>query len=215
MRAAIVIPRAWDAAAFSGDPRILAGGFNELGHEAVIVCCSGSAYPPGVAAVTVPFEVMGSADWWRRERFDLAIVFTWLHSYSNVVSGIAKGGTFVISKGDSDGVHGARAHPLKTLRRAVESSDDPVVVARNGWLWLKRLVLEHEHTNHAIPFLDNFRKANVTVVETEIARGHLVRFLESVGASTLPRSFGSCRTPLPPRLSRSPWMSRTRESSMQ
>jgi glycosyltransferase involved in cell wall biosynthesis len=185
LRAAIVIPTEWQAASFTTDPRILAGGFEAIGHQAKIVCLSGSAYPPEAPAVALSRTAMEDAEWWREQRFDLALVFTWLHSHQGVVEGIAKSGTFVISKGDTHGLYGARAHPRKTLVAAIQSTDDPLTAARNAWYWCKRIFLSREHVSHARPFVANLREADVTVVETDVARTNLCRFLDSIGASDL------------------------------
>ena len=138
MRAAIVIPTEWHAAAFSGDPRVLAGGFEAIGHSATIVCAPGSTYPPETNAITVDGDRAADPGWWRGQNFDLAVVFTWMHSHHGVIKGIAESDTFVISKGDTAGLYGARAHPRDTLDAAIRSADNPASATRNVWLWCKR-----------------------------------------------------------------------------
>ena len=187
MRVAIVIPIAWDAAAFSTDPRILAGGFDAIGHSAKIVCATGSTLPPGeaVPALAVDRKRMESVQWWREQRFDLAIVYTWLHGHHGVVGALVESGTFTISKGDTAGLHGARAHPWATLNAAIQSSDGLTSTLKGVWLWAKRLAVPHEHANHARPFVTNLRRAHVTVVETDAAHANLRRFLRSASAPEL------------------------------
>ena len=185
VRAAIVIPTEWHATAFTLDPRILAGGFETIGHSATIVCGPGSTYPPETEAITVDGARAHDPGWWRRQKFDLAVVFTWMHSHLAVLKVIAASDAFVISKGDTNGLYGARAHPRNTLGAAISSADDPASAGRNVWLWGKRFVLRREHENHARPFLANLRQAHATVVETEVARENLRRFLDSAGASDL------------------------------
>jgi Glycosyl transferases group 1 len=185
VRAAIVIPTEWHAATFSGDPRVLAGGFEAIGHSATIVCAPGSTYPPETRAITLDRDRAVDPGWWRHQNFDLAVVFTWMHSHHGVLKGIAGSDTFVISKGDTAGLYGARAHPRDTLEAAIRSAENPASAARNVWLWCKRLVVTKEHNDHARPFVANLRQADATVVETQAARENVCRFLTSSGATDL------------------------------
>jgi glycosyltransferase involved in cell wall biosynthesis len=185
MRVAIVIPGEWHANTFSVDPRVLSGGFEAIGHTATIVCGSGSTYPEDTCAISVGGSLAEDPRWWRDQNFDLAMVYTWMHGHQNVLSGIAESGTFVVSKGDTDGLYGPRAHPRSTLVTAIGSARGPVSVARNVWLWGRRFVETREYESYAAPIIANLRRAPATVVETDIARENLFRFLDSVGASDL------------------------------
>ena len=185
MRAAIVIPIEWHADRFTTDPRLLVDGLEAVGCNARIVCVSGSRYPSGVPVEEISRTTMENPTWWRERKFTFALVFTWVHSFGAVVRAIAESGTFVIAKGDTDGLHGARAHPHRTLRSAIQMSENRVAAARNASFWLRRLALESEHTRHAEPFLTNLRSANATVIETAIGRQNLLDFLASTNASDL------------------------------
>ena len=96
-----------------------------------------------------------------------------------MLKGITESDAFVISKGDTNGLYGSRAHPRDTLGAAISSVDDPASAARNVWLWSKRFALRRDREDHARPFLTNLRQAHATVVETQVARENLRRFRPS------------------------------------
>ena len=185
MNVAIVVPRVWDSEAFSTDPRILVQGFEQAGSKATIICGVGSRFPADTAATIVDVSKMASPGYWRHERFDLAVVFTHLHSHQRVVAAAATSGVYVISKGDTSGLYGPRSHPLQTLRFAISSAEGAAEGVRNGWLWTKRLVSRSEYQALARPIVENLRTADCTIVEIATARENLGRFLDGLGESEL------------------------------
>lgn len=188
MRVAVVVPVPWVASnpsRFSIDPGLIVRGFRDLGHDAMLVCAEGSEYRQDVIDYPVrsaPLATLEDEAYWRTLGLDVGLVFTWMHRPS-VVAAMGAAGTFAISKGDSDGVHGVRAAPMATLRRIVAEQPGLLAKARRAWYWLK--LYSYLFRREEAEMLECLRAADLTVLETETARQNLRRFLCYHGAERL------------------------------
>ena len=186
MNVALVVPgeaELWSHPRFLRPEILLVEGFAELGHEATIVCDARNTLPSHLPAVAVEYSALADAAFWRREQFDLVIVMTWLSAYADVLSAASRAGAFAVSRADSDGMVGVRAHPGSTLRHAYYSVPWVVPRLRNTWFWAKKLAyLYREHDQLVVA---NVERANATTVETDVARHEFIRFLERSGAGQL------------------------------
>lgn len=183
MNVAIVIPTEWRAKTFTTDPRLLVQGFDQLGHSATIVCLTGSTPAEGSETLLVDYPTLTSPGFWRSTRFDLVVVFTWMHGHNAVLAAATRSGAFVVSKGDTDGNYSARAQPIATLRYAFFSAPSLTPRARNLWYWAKRLgYLDQAYTR---PIVQNIEQSHATVVETNQARKHVLQILRMQGRDGL------------------------------
>ena len=183
MNVAIVIPTEWHASTFTADPRLLLQGFNQLGHNATIVCLSGSTPADGAVVLQVEYRRLTDPAFWRTEGFDLVLVFTWMHSYNDVLVAARLSGAFVVAQWDTDGNYSARAQPMSTLRYAFFSAPPVLPRARNIWYWTKRFAyLDREYTR---PIVANLQLADATVVETDPAHERVAQILRMRNASHL------------------------------
>ena len=183
MNVAIVIPTEWHASTFTADPRLLSQGFDQLGHNATIVCLSGSTPADGAVVLQVEYRRLTDPAFWRTEGFDLVLVFTWMHSYNDVLVAARLSGAFVVAQWDTDGNYSARAQPMSTLRYAFFSASPVLPRARNIWYWTKRFAyLDREYTR---PIVANLQLADATVVETDPAHERVAQILRMRNASHL------------------------------
>lgn len=94
-------------------------GFEQLGHEALMVCEERAAEGVDYAVETVPTRRhLRDGALWERLQLDVAVVITW-HRMARLLEAIRSAGTRVIAISDSDGLVGLRAHPWMTLMRMI------------------------------------------------------------------------------------------------
>jgi glycosyltransferase involved in cell wall biosynthesis len=155
----------------------------ECGHEAILVCAAGSEQPPGAPLIIARTAEFDSSAFWMRLKLDVAIVFTWMTNFLGTVSALKRAGIFVVSKGDTDGLLGARVHPRETFVRTVYSQRATLGRARGAWHWAKKYAALYKQEDFRL--LTNLATADATIVETQVARDNLLPLLEYYGAGSL------------------------------
>jgi glycosyltransferase involved in cell wall biosynthesis len=155
----------------------------ECGHEAILVCAAGSEPPPGAPLVIASNAEFESSAFWMRLKLDVAIVFTWMTNFLGTVSALKRAGIFVVSKGDTDGLLGARAHPREAFVRTVYSQQTTFARTRGIWHWAKKYAVLYKEEDSRL--LANLATADATIVETQAARDNLLPLLRHYGAEEL------------------------------
>jgi hypothetical protein len=183
VRAAIVLPLAWDASWLTIDPTLLVQGFASHADDALICCEPGGAYETGAPVIELEPHEMRRPRTWKRLGVELAIVFTWMTNYNEVLRALRAADAFVVSKGDTDGLLVARVNPGPTLERMMFAPTGPVGKARNAWFWMKRWAYLYRRELESI--VENIETATVTAVELEGARSNIRTVLEYAGRAEL------------------------------
>ena len=144
------------------------------GHEVVLVC-------RGIdeKSCEIPFTVASpadeaSADFWRRLHVDLAICFTNINA-PETHRALREAGVFVVARADSDGQLGFRVFPAAAFLRIVHPATGPVDALKrmrhfvNCWLF--------HHREFDVCTVQSIEESDAVVIETELARDNLARFL--------------------------------------
>ena len=195
MTVAIVIPMSWDEGWLTMDPTLLVEGFVAQDEEAVIYCEPGSSYNTDAPVVELTKDQMRSSRTWVTLGVELALVFTWMTNYNDVLRALRTAGVFVISKGDTDGLLVPRVHPGATLQRMMLAPVGSLGKARNAWFWAKRWTYIYRRELELI--VENIETADVTAVELEGARVNLHRVLAYAGRVDLSDRIVCIENPVP------------------
>jgi glycosyltransferase involved in cell wall biosynthesis len=182
VRIAVVIPTEWFAN-WSLNPLWLLDGVAECGHEPLLVARSGSSEPAGIPFRLASASELASARYWRSLNLDLAVVLTWMAGFNEVLHALRDAKVFTVSKGDTDGLLGVRIFRRAEFVRTVFAQRTPLGRARAVWHWAKKYAALYKREDSAV--LTNLRTADVTIVETEVARVNLTRFLSLYRAEDL------------------------------
>jgi len=128
-------------------------------------------------------EQMASTEFWRAQRLEAALVYTWMGGSRETVDALVGAGVRVVSKGDTDGQLGIRVHPVACFRRMVYSQISPLEKIRAAWFWLKKYLWLHRAEDRRV--LENLERSGSTIVETPSARAGIARFLSAYGREDL------------------------------
>ena len=144
------------------------------GHEAVLVCrgIDEEACEIPVAIASPADEA--SVDFWRRLDVDLAICFTNLGA-PETHRALREAGAFVVARADSDGQLGFRVFPAAAFLRLVHPAENPFDVLKRARHFVNCWLFHHREFDRRT--LQTLERSDAVVIETELARRNLERFL--------------------------------------
>lgn len=183
MRVAIVYPKTLEPPHLFKDMGLLVEGFRALGHEAILICPETEAGNTVWPSYVITDRELEDSERWAQRKIDLAIVYTWLGYFPEVVAALKAAGVYTISKGDTDGLIGYRVHPYPVFVRRTFSPPSLLMKARNTVTWLIRYACLYREVDELV--LHNLQQADFTIVETEAAKSALRRFLAYFGFAQL------------------------------
>ena len=144
------------------------------GHEVVLVC-------RGIdeKSCEIPFTVASpadeaSADFWRRLHVDLAICFTNINA-PETHRALREAGVFVVARADSDGQLGFRVFPAAAFLRMVHPAENPFDALKRARHFVNCWLFHHREFDRRT--IQTLERSDAVVIETELARRNLERFL--------------------------------------
>ena len=172
MRVALVMPCRWRR--FSLNMEELGRAILAAGHEAVLVCRGIDEETCGIPVVIASPADEASRDFWRRRDVDLAICFTNLAA-PETHRALRETGVFVVARADSDGQLGFRVFPAAAFLRMVHPAAHPFDALKRARHFVNCWLFHHRGFDRRT--LQTLEGSDAVVIETELARCNLERFL--------------------------------------
>ena len=177
MKIAVVIPSVWysnNPSKFSVNLDLYVQAIVDLGHEPLLICGMHSVYKVAYPVVMAPLENLKKEAFWQEFNIDIAIVFTWLR-HAEILTALSSSGAYVVSRADVDGQLSVRVFPWHHYRLSMDGLTNLVVKAISFRHWVNRYFFLSRQADKEV--VDSISAADAVMIETDIAKANLVKFL--------------------------------------